>query len=95
MITLQPQGDKIIVLPIKSENFKTASGLEVVEMELSEGEVIEVSTDLSHIYTKGDIVLFPKGAGNSVMYQKKLCLFLNGTGAPKGDIWSIVTKDKK
>ena len=92
MITLQPQGDKIIVLPIQSENFKTESGLEIVDTELSEGEVLEVSPDLSHIYKVGDTILFPKGAGNSVMYQKKLCLFLNGTGAPKGDVWSIVTK---
>jgi len=92
MIHLQPQGDKIIVLPTPSENFKTESGLELVSMEYEEGEVLEVSPDLSHIYKVGDTVLFPKGAGNTVMYKKKSCLFLNGNGAPKGDVWSIITK---
>jgi len=92
MITLQPQGTKLIVKPIETNNFKTESGIELVQLELQEGEVKEVSAELSEIYSKGDTVIFPKGSGLSIMYQKESCVFLNGGGGAN-DIYAIVTKD--
>lgn len=92
MKKLQPQGVKLIVAPIEKSNFKTDTGIEVVQLDLQEGEVMEVSDELKEIYKKGDIVLYPKGAGVGVMYQKKSCVFLSGEGNGRGDIFAIVTE---
>lgn len=92
MIKLKPQGVKLIVHPIEKENFKTEGGLEIVQMDLQEGDVMEVSDELKDIYAVGDIVLYPKGAGLGVMYQKKSCVFLSGEGNGRGDIIAIVTE---
>jgi len=91
MIKLKPQGAKLIVHPIEKETFKTESGLEIVQLDLQEGEVMEVSDELKEIYKVGDIVLYPKGAGLGIMYQKKSCLFLSGEGNNKGDIIALIT----
>ena len=94
MIKLKPQGVKLIVHPIETSNFKTDGGLEIVQLDLQEGEVLEVSDELKEIYKQGDIVLYAKGAGLGVMYQKKSCVFLSGEGGGKGDIIAIITDEK-
>jgi co-chaperonin GroES (HSP10) len=92
MIKLKPQGVKIIVHPIEIENYKTETGIEVVQLDLQEGEVVEVSDELKDIYKKGDIVLYSKGSGLGVVYQKKNCIFLSGEGNGKGDILAIIER---
>lgn len=89
-IKLIPQGTKLLVLPLSTENKKSEGGLEIVNTELSEGEVVEISKELSEIYKKGDVVLYQKGTGVSQMYKHKPHLWIDGKGAPHGDVWSIV-----
>lgn len=93
MIKLQPQGTKLIVHPIPMENFVTESNLEIVNLDLDMGEVMEVPNELAEIYNIGDKVLFSKGAGMSISYDRKPCLFLDGRGAPNGDIIAIVINE--
>jgi len=94
---IKPLGNKILVLPIKSENHITGNDIEVVNNTFDTGEVIEFSTDLASVYKKGDILLYHKGCGISQVYNNKAHLWLNGNGAPSGDIWAIIgnSKDKK
>lgn len=87
---LEPQGSKILVLPLNTEHKESEGGLVLVDNELTEGEIVELSKELSEIYKKGDIILYPKNAGTSQVYNHKPHLWLNGTGAPYGDVWSIV-----
>lgn len=93
MIKLQPQGTKLIVHPIPMDNFITETNIEIVNLELAMGEILEVPNELAEIYTKGDKVLFSKGAGMTIPYDRKPCLFLDGRGQPFGDILAIVTNE--
>lgn len=89
-VKLEPQGTKILVLPLETKHAETEGGLTIVDTELTEGEIAEVSAELSEIYKKGDKILFPKAAGTSQFYNHKAHLWLNGTGAPMGDVWAII-----
>ena len=41
------------------------------------------------VYEKGDIVAFPQNTGYSQTYNGKSCLWIDGKGAPDGDVWFI------
>lgn len=94
MIKLQPMGTKIIVQTFVKEHEKTEGGIIAVDFELERGEIIEIGTDVSHLYKKGDIVLFPEGSGESLQYQKKACKWLDGRGFPSGSVWALEIEEK-
>jgi len=94
MITLQPQGTKLIVKPIPMDKFVTESDIEIPNLDMEMGEVMEVSEEHKDIYQKWDKVLYSKGAGMGISYKKSICLILDGTGSPKGDVIAIVKDDK-
>jgi len=88
MQKLKPQGTKIIVQTILQEDKVGEAGIIAVDFTLDKGEIVEVGTDVEHLYKVGDIVLFPTGVGHSLNYQKKSCKWLDGRSFPNGDIWA-------
>lgn len=94
MIKLQPMGTKIIVQTFVKEIEKTDGGIFAVDFELEKGEIIEIGEEVSHLYKKGDVVLFPEGIGESIQYQKKSCKWLDGRGFPNGNIWAKEFEEK-
>ncbi len=94
MQKFEPQGRKMLVSLIDKKNFVTGGGIEVVQREVVEGEVVEVSKEYSEAYKKGDIIAFSSGAGISQMYNGKPCLWIDAKAAPDGDVWFIVKEDK-
>lgn len=88
-IKIKPQGKKVIALPLKTENFVTDKGIEIVAQKLSEAKILEVSDELKDVYSVGDIVLFPTGAGVGIFYKKEHCIFLRND-----EIWGIVEEVK-
>lgn len=87
MDKIKPQGDKLIVLPIeKTENHKTQGGIELVDFELNEGKVIEVSEHLSNVYSQGDIIVYPKNVGLSLSYQGRPHIWVRND-----EVWGIKT----
>lgn len=96
-MTIKPLGNRILVLPVKKENYITESNIELVGNSLVAGEVVEFSSKFEGVYQKGDIILFPKDAGSSQSYNGKNHLFLNGEGATYGDVTAIIgnVNDKK
>lgn len=93
MIKLQPQGTKLIVHEMPMDNFVTEGNIEIANLELAMGEVLEVPNELAEIYAKGDKVLFSKGAGMTIPYDRKPCLFLDGRGQPNGDVIAKIIND--
>lgn len=93
-MTIHPCGNRILVMPMSKETYVTEKNIELVDNELEWGEVVEFAPMFDDIYKKGDIVMYPKGAGISQAYNKKPHTWLNGNGATSGDIWGMVTKDK-
>ena len=91
---LKPVGSKLLVLPVETKNYVTESKIELVESELSQAEVVEISDELSAIYKVGDVVLLPNKAGVLQIYNGKKCLWINGLGYPSGDVWAIVSEEK-
>ncbi len=93
MSKITPVGSRIIVAPLPKANFKTEAGIDITE-ELDRGKVVEVSEELNGLYKKGDIVMYSEGAGVAQFYKQQQCLWLNGEGQPKGDIWGIISDEK-
>lgn len=89
MTKITPEGEKLIVYPLPNEETTTENHIVVMDFQLDRGEVMEVSPQLSDRYNQGDVVLFPKGSGHNIHYQKKQCVWLN---TAVGDVWGIVTK---
>lgn len=88
-IKIKPQGKKLIALPLKTSNFVTQGGIEIVETKLSEAKIVEVSDELKDVYNVGDTILYPTGNGEGIFYNKEHHLFL------KQDlIWGIVSETK-
>lgn len=95
MTTIKPEGAMLIVFPLPSEETKLESGIITQDFNLLRGEIIEVSTQFEDKYKVGDIILFPEGAGKSIHYQKKQCLWIDGRGfTDGGEIFGIVTETK-
>jgi len=67
-----PDGKKMLVLPLPTEEIKVDSIIipdSVATADLSRGEVVEVSKDLSHKFSKGDIVLYASKSGSGQIYK--------------------------
>jgi co-chaperonin GroES (HSP10) len=84
MDKIQPQGQRLIVLPIEKDNHKTQGGIELVDTELAYAKVVETSTELQDVYKEGDTVVFPKGVGIGISYRNKLHLWVKND-----EIWGI------
>lgn len=95
MIKIFPQGSNLLINPISKENYKTDSGIEIVDIVLAQGEVMEVSEEYSTIYKKGDIVMYSETAGITQPYNGKLCIWLNGKPVNDGgNVCCVVTDEK-
>jgi co-chaperonin GroES (HSP10) len=87
---LKPVGSKLLVEQIQGDNYVTEGKIELVETAMAKASVVEVSDELARIYNIGDVVMFPEKIGTLQMYNGKKCLWVNGDGYPKGDVWAIV-----
>lgn len=95
MTVIKPLGAKILVKKIDKPNHITESNIEVVGLELSYGEVVEVGNEVENLFKKGDTVMFPSGAGHGEYYNGERCLWLTGLPVNQnGDVWGIVTENK-
>ena len=91
---LLPLGSKLLIEPQERKEHKTQAGLEILNAELSEGKVIEVSDDFKEIYKQGDTVLYSRGAGQGEYYQGKTCVWIDGRSINNGgDVWSLCYED--
>ena len=84
---INPVGNKILVKHLAS-NHHESKGLVIVESDLSEGEVVEVSKDLEDIYKVGDKILYPRHNGIALQYHNESCVWLN-----TNEIWGIITEE--
>ena len=89
-MNIKPLGNRILVLPVKKENYITETNIELVDNTLATAEVIEFAKMFEGVYKKGDIILYPKDAGNSQSYNGKGHIWLDGRGATDGMVWSII-----
>jgi len=85
-----PDGKKMIVLPIETEEIVTEGKLiipeGVVTADISRGTVIEVSDGLCHKYSEGDVVLYATKAGQGIHYKGEWHLWLTEREYDS-DIW--------
>lgn len=95
MQKFEPVGRKMLVLPIKEENYKTASGLELVQLEFIKVKVVEVSKEYESLYQKDDVVVISSNSGIGQAYNGQSCLWIDAKPAPEGDVWFIVREDEK
>lgn len=87
---IKPFGQRILVLPLSSEYEKTEGGI-VVDNDLSEGVIVEVSDELEGLFKVEDKVLYQKEGGQSQYYNGFVCLWLN----TNSDVWGTVTEEEK
>lgn len=94
-LKIVPQGRKILVLPQPLGDYVSTGGIVIANTNLTVGKVVELSTEFKDIYSVGDILLYPEGAGTSQPYKGEVHWWLNGDGAGSGlgDIWAILTED--
>ena len=95
MQKFEPMGKKMLVCPVSDENYKTTSGIELVNLELQKVEVIEVSKEYENTYKAGDVLMISAGGGVGQMYNDKNCLWIDARSSPEGDVWFIVREDEK
>lgn len=88
-IKIKPQSKKVIAVALKTKNFVTSGGIEIVDTKLSEAKVVEVSEELYGIYNEGDIILYPKDSGIGIFYNKEHSIFLR-----QDEIWGVVSESK-
>ena len=92
---LLPMGSKLLIEPQKRKEYKTEAGIDVINSDLSEGKIVEVSDDFKEIYKEGDIVLYSLGAGQGEYYQGKPCVWIDGRSVNNGgDVWSLILNDE-
>ncbi|NBU82437.1 MAG: hypothetical protein EBS55_12390 [Flavobacteriaceae bacterium] len=91
----EPLGRKMLVTPVKEDNYKTDVGIEVVQMGFMKVEVVEVSKEYSETFKPGDHIMIGDNAGISQQYNGKSCLWIDAKSAPEGDVWFIVREDEK
>lgn len=96
MTRIQPLGSKLLVLPITGEeDYITEGNIVVVDTELSRAVVVEVGADVTNVFKKGDVVIFPKSRGTSKHYQGKPHLWIDGQPVNSGgDVWGLEVEEK-
>jgi len=89
-MTVKPVGQKILVLPLKKKESKLDSSdliiPETAYADLNEGKVVEVSSEVSHLYKKDDIVLYPSKKGVGFIIENIPHLWLS-TAPEREEIW--------
>jgi hypothetical protein len=93
MQKFEPVGRKMLVRPVKEDNYKTSSGLELVQLEFMKVEVIEVSRDYESMYVPGNVLVTSANSGISQVYNGENCLWIDAKAAPEGDVWFIVREE--
>lgn len=91
-----PLGGRIIISPIEKKEEKIGSIVipGTANAELLYGKVEAVSPDLSNIYKKDDIVLYPKGAGSGQIIDGKAHLWLRADpDSLNTEVWGIEKED--
>lgn len=90
---IEPVGKKLLVKKLPFREIKRESGIDIPEagVGLSEGEVIAVSKEITHLFTKGNIILFPSKKGMAEPRMGMDYLWLDATEG-KDEIWGIVQK---
>ena len=92
MEKISPQGNTILVLPIKKENTVSEGNIEMVSV-LNHAEIVELSENFEGVYEKGDVVLLSDGAGRGHLYNGKMHQFVDGRGMyDGGDVWAVHQK---
>ena len=91
----EPLGRKMLVKPLKEDNYKTSVGIELVQTEFMKAEIMEVSKECNKLFKKGEIVVISANAGIGQPYNGESCLWIDSRSAPEGDVWFIVREDKK
>ena len=95
-VKYSPLGTKLLILQLPRENHKTEAGIEVVQADLDEGEIVEVGSDVQDVYKKGDIILYSKEAGQGEFYNGKTHLWIDGRAIDKGgDVVAIVSEENE
>ncbi len=91
---LQPLGSKLLIAPREKTNHRTEAGIEIVQNELAEGVIIEVSDEFKAFFNPGDVVLYSMGAGNGEYYKGQSCMWIDGRSPDKGgDVWAVCLED--
>jgi len=87
-----PVGTKLIVLPLPREDEQLESGIFIpgtANANLMRGEVIAVSNEISNLYKKGDVILYPEKKGVGFIQDNKAYLWLDAE-TNLSEIWGIV-----
>lgn len=94
--TIKPNGAKLIVTDLPSEETETAGGIVVMDFQLKKGKILEVSKEWEGKYNVGETVIYPEGAGLALPhYKKQNCTWIDGRSPDEGgDVWGIVIDDK-
>jgi len=90
MQKFEPVGRKMLVEPLKEDNYTTSVGIELVQLEFQKVKVVEVSKEYSDMYIPGDVVVISSNSGIGQMYNGNACLWIDAKAAPDGDVWFIV-----
>ena len=93
MKSYRPQGQKLLVLTSAADHQTTEGVIIAVDHTLCEATVVEVGSEVTDIYKKGDTILIPQKTGVAQFHNGKQHLWINGSPAPQGDVWSIVIND--
>lgn len=90
---IEPVGKKLLVKKLQFKEIKRESGIDIPEtgVGLSEGEVIAVSKEITHIFTKGSIILFPSKKGMAEPRMGMDYLWLDATDT-KEEIWGVIKR---
>lgn len=90
-MSIKPVGNKIIVFPLEKKEEKLG-GIVIpgtANADLMEGEVLEVSDEISNKCKIGDVVLYPSKCGVGTVFNGKPSLWLRYT---EDEIWGIIKK---
>lgn len=83
----RPVGNRLLVLPLPKTE-KEHKGIKIpasANNDLTEGEVIAISEDVSNLFNVGDILLFPSGSGIGQWYNGKIYLWLQAN-----EVWAVI-----
>lgn len=92
---LIPVGSKLLITKQERKAAVTDNNIEIIQNDLKEGVVVEVSEEFKDLYSIGDIVLYSSGAGQGEYYNGQNCVWIDGRGIKDGgDVWSKVIYDE-
>jgi hypothetical protein len=85
----------MLILPQEIKNFTTGTDIEIIQNDLRQGKVVEVSDEYKDIYPIDTLVVYSANAGLNHFYNGKQCLIIDCRGVSSGgDLWFIVKQDK-